>query len=57
MLTVGPSDDYNEIFLPLLQRVAKVLRNQLQVAISHGKEVKVGRNSLSPSSTECATDT
>lgn len=34
-------EDYNRIFVPLLQRVSKVLKEQIEVAMSKGKQVKV----------------
>lgn len=35
------SDDFKEIFLPLLERTGKVLDNQLEGALALGKEPKV----------------
>lgn len=34
-------EDYNRIFVPLLQRVSKVLKEQIEVAMSKDKQVKV----------------
>lgn len=35
------SEDFNAVFLPILQRVALVLRRQLELATGEGKEPKV----------------
>ena len=40
-LRLGCSCDYEEIFMPLLKRVAAVLDNQLRLTFQKGKEVKV----------------
>jgi hypothetical protein len=40
-LIISARADYEAIFLPLLKRVAKVLKGQLEGAMKKGKEVKV----------------